>query len=391
MEQTIIRNLATRLVKLRSEIIDRYPFYGRLLMHLNITLEKCGTAYTDMEKIVFDPQFANNLSDTELRFVMMHEVMHCVLKHCTRGAGKLPLIYNIACDIVVNSFLLEELQFEELSIDGSAVMHRLPNGMEGRLYTAEYVYGKLLKNSQEKLNEIYENGLLDNHDVWEKLKADDMLGHSWDKFVRDTVATCGSGFWRRLTRTGDFAVGIEKVDWKTVLHDFIQHDRCDYLFSIPDRRFQSEYILPSFSENVDGYKAENLWFVVDTSGSVSVAGVGQALYEVQMAMEQIGNLSGSLSFFDSDVSDPISFETVEELKNISPVGGGGTSFKAIFEKLESMKDDFEPVTIIIATDGYASFPQENVAMNIPVIWVVIDSTVEPPWGTTVHITTKIED
>lgn len=47
--------------------------------------EGCETAYTDGERIAFSPTFLEELSDNELDFVMMHEILHVVLQHCLRG------------------------------------------------------------------------------------------------------------------------------------------------------------------------------------------------------------------------------------------------------------------------------------------------------------------
>ena len=74
-----------RMTKVRSDILKDYPFYGRLLMNLKFATAPCGTACTDMEHIAFDPEFAEAITDSEMSFVMMHEVMHCALKHCLRG------------------------------------------------------------------------------------------------------------------------------------------------------------------------------------------------------------------------------------------------------------------------------------------------------------------
>lgn len=91
----------------RARLVQRHPFFGKLLLRLRYRFAPCGTACTDMENIIFDIDFLGKLSDSELEFVLLHEVMHCVLQHCLRGKGKINLIYNIACDIVVNYFSLK--------------------------------------------------------------------------------------------------------------------------------------------------------------------------------------------------------------------------------------------------------------------------------------------
>ncbi len=392
MDQTVLRQEAMRLVDARARLLSHKPFYGRLLMRLSFGFENCGTAYTDMEKIVFDPEFAHKLSDSELEFVLSHELLHCVLKHCTRAVGKLPRLYNIACDIVINSVLLEESDLTELIVNGHEVMHRTPKGDEGRLYTADEVYKQLLEKTDEQIINLYGEGLLDSHDEWDKLETDDIIDSAWDGYIRDSLekAQASAGSLGVLIRRERGNVMIKsKVDWRTILHNFIQYDRSDYLFSVPDRRYSSDIILPSFCENVYGSKVDNIWFALDTSGSVTRIGLEQALFEVKMAIEQIGNLTGKLFFFDTELSDPTPFDDVKTLDEIIPVGGGGTCFEVIFDKLKEAEENDElPVAIVVATDGYAPFPEEKYAMEIPVVWVIIDSDVEPPWGTVVQFDTE---
>ena len=148
-----LRALSRRLTDLRAGLLWERPFYGRLLLHLTFGFTHCGTAYTDMRHIVFDPAFAQSLGNEELRFVMLHELMHCVLRHCTRGRNLRHRLYNIACDIVVNSLILETLGLPELLIDGEPVMHLTPVQTEGREHTAEEVYEMLLQLPDEAVQQ----------------------------------------------------------------------------------------------------------------------------------------------------------------------------------------------------------------------------------------------
>ena len=69
--------------------------------------------------------------------------------------------------------------------------------------------------------------------------------------------------------------------------------------------------------------------------------------------------------------------------------GGGTDFQIIFEYVAKYMSDKPPASIIILTDGFAPFPQEKLAMGIPVLWLLNNECVEPPWGKVARI--KIED
>ena len=49
-----------------------------------------------------------------------------------------------------------------------------------------------------------------------------------------------------------------------------------------------------------------------------------------------------------------------------------------------MMDD-PPVSIVILTDGYAPFPDESEAMGIPVLWIINNNDIKPPWGRVARI------
>ena len=73
------------------QLLCDHGFYGLLLMHMKYSVdEKLETAATDGTRIIFGADFLDSLTDRELGFVMMHEVLHVVLQHCFRAQGKDP-------------------------------------------------------------------------------------------------------------------------------------------------------------------------------------------------------------------------------------------------------------------------------------------------------------
>ncbi|MBQ6885224.1 MAG: hypothetical protein IJN56_05755 [Clostridia bacterium] len=384
------KTLYKKLYFARASILNRYPFFGRLLFRVKFGFAQCTTAFTDMRRIVFDPLFAEKLNAEEIMYVMIHELLHCALKHCTRGFSKQKFIYNVACDIVVNSTILEMYSVDDIVIDGESMMHLAPDGKEGRIYSAEEVYSMLMKLTPKEFMNLYGDGnVLDNHNFWDELD-DTTLEDLWNNHVQEVVKSCGVGtgipnFLARYLKEVDHN---PRTNWRQILHDFIQFDRSDYDFSQPDKRYSSEFILPSFCENIEGSKVEKLWFLVDTSGSVSDDALSVAYEEIKCATEQIGNLSGMLSFFDYTVSEPQEFESFEDILSIKAIGGGGTNFAAIFKKLKEYDEQGDlPNAIIIITDGYDKFPKEEAALGVPVIWIIVDSDVIPPWGAYAYIST----
>jgi predicted metal-dependent peptidase len=171
-----------------------------------------------------------------------------------------------------------------------------------------------------------------------------------------------------------------KLDWRTILNDFVQEEICDYSFAPPDKRMEDcPFFLPDFNEKDES--AKNLLFMIDTSGSMSDDAITECYSEIYGAIQQFnGKLQGKLGFFDAVVVEPTPFEDEDEFKIIRPKGGGGTSFHVIFEYVKEEMQDNPPVSIIILTDGYAPFPKIEDTQDIPVLWIINNNDVTPPWG-----------
>ena len=146
-----INEYAKRLGYARIRILVRNGFYGLLLMHMKFSLdETCETVATDGKRICFSPAFLDTLQDSELDFVLCHEILHVALQHCFRARGKDKNVFDRACDIVVNSNILNSENGNLSAITTrryGVAAHTAPDGKEGAYYTAEQVYAMLQSSS----------------------------------------------------------------------------------------------------------------------------------------------------------------------------------------------------------------------------------------------------
>ena len=164
-----------RLLLSRMRILMNHGFYGLLLMHMVFALdENCETAATDGKRIFFGPDFLEKLSDGELDFIMMHEILHVVLQHCFRQGERDNERFNIACDIVVNSNILlsNHLDLRSIMLEGQPAMHIAPNGQEGYELTAEQVYGMLPVMTGVKRKKKQPSGEWEGRDESEEAEGD---------------------------------------------------------------------------------------------------------------------------------------------------------------------------------------------------------------------------
>ena len=449
IDKSKVNDYARKLLSSRMRILASHSFYGLLLSHAKFSLdEECPTAYTDGRRIAFNPDFLEGLTEEQTDFVLMHEILHIVLQHCMRYEDRNPEIFNIACDIVVNSNILKSFDgdLRKISLATGPLMHNTPRGDEGYLYTAEEVYDMLLdkkkgesgkgaggnsnnkssnnsksssssnntsnnnnsnnssggNNSSNNNNSSGNSGggnkkssagssydsydVFDDHSHWAK-EGERELSDAWAKYFEDACKVVSiedpsnkrgllPAFAERILRER----GKAQTNWREVLCNFVQEEINDYSFNPPDRRFSDlDFMLPDLNEAEDTVK--NILFMIDTSGSMSDKMITQAFDEVRGAIEQFnGKLEGYLGFFDGVVIEPIAFSAVDELEIIRPYGGGGTRFDIIFDYVKNIMNDPYPTSIVILTDGYAPFPDEKEAMDIPVLWVINNDEVIPPWG-----------
>lgn len=425
------REYMKRLLLSRMRILCNNGFYGLLLMHMIYSIdENCETAATDGKRIYFGPEFLEQLNDTELDFVMMHEILHVVLQHCLRQGDRDNEQFNIACDIVVNSNILlsENMNIKAITLRHfGESMHLAPDGKEGYEYTAEQVYnmlppqpkGAMQKKSstgstgnsyndkqggnpkcsargrakQKQGEESQSAAVWDDHTRWGMEEEDEALRDVWVKRFEDACEAISirdpsnqRGLLPMFAQRLIEELKKPQTDWRTILNDFIQEEIVDYSFTPPDRRFDdSPFYLPDFNDKDDLVK--DILFMLDTSASMSDEIITVAYFEIKGAIDQFdGRLQGWLGFFDAAIIEPKPFSNEKEFRIIKPAGGGGTDFQIIFEYVSKHMQDNPPASIIILTDGYAPFPKESLSMGVPVLWLLNNDDVEPPWGKTVRIT-----
>ncbi|MCQ2772379.1 MAG: VWA-like domain-containing protein [Bacilli bacterium] len=395
-----------------------------LLMGMKFKLDDgCETIYTTVTHIGINPDFLGGCLDSELDFALMHELMHLVLKHPFRGSSD-DKNYNLACDIVVNSNLLEASNgdAESITLFGEEQPHLASDGVEGNEYSVEEVYdmfdlstGSCSDSDQSdddsdrptgdnSNNRGYDSegesegncgdssrGTFDDHSRWNAEKNRAMQEAMLNQKIMDAYEASKNRV------AGSVPLYVERVvdeltnptiDWREVLNNFVQNEITDYSFVPPDYRMQeSHFIMPGFNDPDE--RIDKLLFMIDTSGSMTTEEITDCYSEIKGAIDQMdGKLTGYIGFFDADVKDVTPFDETTDISNIKPQGGGGTNFDVIFDYVRDEMEDDLPISIIVLTDGYADFPKEKEAMGIPVLWVINNKEVIPPWGKHVFLAGK---
>ncbi len=86
-------------------------FFGQLLANLNVygsSDPNYPTMATNGLNIQYHPDFVLGQSDAAIRFVLCHEILHCVGEHMSRRGNRNPKLWNYATDYAINPILNAE-------------------------------------------------------------------------------------------------------------------------------------------------------------------------------------------------------------------------------------------------------------------------------------------
>ena len=313
-------------------------------------------------KLMVNPRFFLGLSEPERVAVVKHEVLHLVLRHPFRDAGRNPQILGIAADLVVNQLVAPW----PLPANAVTLEHFEPLGLrEGQ--TLDHYYARLEQAATER--PAFAEWLAGGDDPSEAERGIGPGEHKrWPKEGSGTLegmakltADAIEGAWERTSeatrsRLPELVVGHAEallrerrtpLDWTRKLRRFAQSVRRAPLKNTirrPSRRFDS---FPGLRLR----RASRIAVVVDTSGSLDVPEVEQFFAEVH----GIWRTGAEVVVIECDAE--VQRASIYDGKPPTTAKGrGGTSFDPAFAwiRREELRRPFDGV--IYLTDGYALPP-----------------------------------
>jgi predicted metal-dependent peptidase len=97
-----------------SWFINSYPLLGALAAAFKLVESAEVCSREDIGIAAVDPELREiyinktvDFTEEECRFVMAHEFLHVALRHQQRRHGRDPYLWNVACDYVINAWLIE--------------------------------------------------------------------------------------------------------------------------------------------------------------------------------------------------------------------------------------------------------------------------------------------
>lgn len=428
------RRIRDKIQASRGRLLAQNPFFGLLLMYLKfVSVQKMKKISTNGRCIYFSPDFLEKLNCDEIDYILCHQILHIICGHIWRERDLKGDDYHFACDIFVN-LILEDYGFNNERYPHIGYVYRQMSGSIDLHGKSPKEICALIPYSLYAFNEETRSKFLVDNECWWDDKDDD--GQSGEIIIdlpklsgspkdgkadlisqADEKGNDADGEDRELsmqiwqTRAASMASTLGKskgqancignvpdfvrrmvdkmrdpvLDWKRILNNFLQERISDYSFSPPDRRFSdTDFFLPDFNEK--DFVSKDILFMVDTSGSVYAEDLAAVYSEIRGAIDQFGGkLLGKLGFFDTWVTEPMPFGSVSDLMSIIPYGGGGTDFRVIFDYIRYELADQLPACIVIFTDGEGPYPSQSDTMDIPVLWIINNAEITPPWGRVIRV------
>lgn len=407
----------TRLQRARTSLLLAHPFFATLAMRLKLREDySCQTAWTDGTVFGYNPHYINMLPSAKLEGLAAHIVMHPACGHHKRRGKREPLLWNKACDYVINSLLLDA---GFLLPDG----HLVDAAKSGR--SAEAVYEILLAEEEAETAENGETEAekepgteeMQEEEGGEEERStksngetgeDDQGGSQGDPGmsgeVRDEDDGAGDSEqegdpvdWDEAVihaaiharGIGELPAGLRRfledrlyprLDWKRLLARFIKNAaRSDYSWTLPNPRYLHQNI---YFPSLKNCELEELAVAIDTSGSISQQEIDRFLGEVE-AIISMNPSRVHLLGCDMQLQTVQVYERGEGTHRVSLSGGGGTDYRPVFEYLD--KHRISPACLVYLTDlECLGYPDDT--PEYPVLWARVgDTTRQPPFGDVLHI------
>ncbi len=421
-----------KLAAARTWLILDKPFLGALVMRLPLKQADarwCTTTATDARAFYYNRAYIEALTFEQTKFVLAHEALHCALGHFARRGHRDKRRWDLATDLAINPLLVAE----GLTPPPNAIVLDQFKDM-----TAEEIYPYLDENTDEEPMDrhLYDEGAPPAEasgrggaaagrddappppppeegkgGVGQGERDDRGGGGRTDRAAggdeggdddalpppplgaaeREELATAWqqrlAGAAQAARQAGKLGGTLSRLvdhllqprlPWRMLLARYLSAAaRDDYSFQRPSRRREGTAILPGLrSAHID------LVVALDTSGSISDEEMREFAAEIDAIKGQVGARIW-LHACDNRLAEsgPWLFEPWETLtlpKHFT--GGGGTSFRPVFEWVETL--DRQPDLLVYFTDAEGEFPPRE--PPYPVLWLV-KGKAPVPWGQRIQL------
>jgi predicted metal-dependent peptidase len=410
----------------RNELYLSLPFLDTALCGLAFAPSGGTTlsAATDGETLYYNSNFLSDRflrSPTLVNRCYLHVILHCMLRHLAKKHGRNGELWDLACDIAVES-ILDGLDYPCLGSAGSMPLRQSWYGTLRRempVLTAEGVYRGLLRRELDPftLAKLQREFLADDHGLWdpesrEQKDKSDRQDQKWQGMSEKTQtgletvlagqATGGEAVYEQVR-----AENRTCTDYRKFLRRFavpreimaVDGDAFDYIFYTYGLQLYGNLPLIEPPETKEEKRIEDFVIAIDTSMSTSGALVRQFLdctYSILKSTETFTRkVNIRILQCDDQLRSDRSIHDLSELRDymehVELIGGSATDFRPVFAHVAELTaaGAFTHLRgLLYFTDGMGIYPKKRppydtafVMMESPAAAVDI-----PPWAIQLTLT-----
>lgn len=358
---------STQVEAARNWFIGHFPLLGALAVSFEIIenheiCQRMGIEVAaismQQQKIYINPHAY--LDELELRFVMAHELLHAGLRHDARCSGRDPFLWNVACDYVVNEWLVD-MQVGRMPDIGLLY----DRSLKGE--SAEAIYDRLvIMKRRHPYRPIFtlagrnQGDILDRPGWWKRGQ-----GVTLDEFYRSAMIQ--GLHLHELQERGYLSAGLIEeiramqqppIAWEVELAQWFDHhfqpEEKRRSYARLSRRQASTPDIPRPHWMPDVLRTDFLrtfGVVLDTSGSMGRLVLAKALGAIASYSLAHDVQAARVVFCDAEAYDQGYMSPGEIAGRVRLKGRGGTILQPGIDLLEHAKDFPKDGPLLIITDG----------------------------------------
>ena len=380
----------------RNELYLHLPYLDATLCALRFEPGADRTMFiaADGESLYYSGAY---LSDRFLRSpaavnrIYLHTILHCILRHIAKKRGRAGAVWDLSCDIAVES-ILDELAYPCVAIPAARPLRQKIYGElreTMKVLTAEGIYRELLRQKlpEYELARLQREFFADDHGLWDPEGQDDekqqRQDQRWQELAgraqtaMDTVlggqAQGGEAIYEQVK-----VASRESVDYRACLRRFAAYrevmeadgDAFDYTFYTYGLQLYGNMPLIEPPETREEKRVEDFVIAIDTSMSTSGEMVRAFLEETYSILRSASTFTRRVNIRVLQCDDQLrrddAIASLDELRSYMESfqlsGGSATDFRPVFEHVDRLREAgvFTQLRgMLYFTDGMGIFPKKR--------------------------------
>ena len=401
----------------RNELYLNLPYLDAVLCALpfaaggGVTLSLA----TDGETLYYDGAYLAERflrGRTAVNRAYLHVVLHCMLRHLAKKRGREPVLWDLSCDVAVES-ILDGLHY--------ACLEETPSPLRRKIYgqcreempvlTAEGVYRWLLRRGlpEYELARLQRVFLADDHGLWDpekKKDSSDRQDSAWKDRAEKTQTAMETVLAGQAAGGGAVLEQVrvaarDDVDYRAFLRRFaaprevmaVDGDSFDYIFYTYGLGLYGNLPLVEPPETREEKRIEDFVIAVDTSMSTSGELVRAFLSCTYSILRSTETFTRKVNIRILQCDDQLRSDTVirdlselrDYMDHFQLQGGSATDFRPVFEHVDRLQKEGAFTNLrglVYFTDGMGFYPRRRPPYDAA--FVLLEeppmSVHMPPWA-----------